>query len=88
MAKNETAGAPVPADINSLSFEEALAELQELVKRLEKGESRLEESIRAYERGAQLKRHCESKLREAQLKVEKIVLGSDGSPGADPIKLD
>ena len=88
MAKNETAGAAVPADISALSFEDALAELQELVKRLEKGESRLEEAIRAYERGALLKRHCEAKLREAQLKVEKIVLAGDGTPGALPLKLD
>ncbi len=88
MAKNETAGASIPADIGALSFEDALAQLQELVKRLEKGESKLEEAIRAYERGAHLKRHCEAKLREAQLKVEKIVLGDDGSPSAVPIKLD
>jgi exodeoxyribonuclease VII small subunit len=88
MAKNETAGASVPADISALSFEDALAELQELVKRLEKGEGRLEEAIRAYERGAHLKRHCEARLREAQLKVEKIVLGGEGTPGIEPLKLD
>jgi len=54
----------------------------------ENGTLRLEEAIRAYERGALLKRHCEAKLREAQLKVEKIVLAGDGTPGALPLKLD
>ncbi len=88
MAKKETAGAAIPADIAALSFEEALSELQELVKRLERGESKLEEAIGAYERGAQLKAHCEAKLREAQLKVEKIVLNSAGQLEAEPVKLD
>jgi exodeoxyribonuclease VII small subunit len=88
MAKKETTGAQVPADISALSFEEALAELQELVKRLERGESKLDEAIGAYERGAHLKRHCEAKLREAELKVEQIVLGQDGQPQAETIKLD
>ena len=61
--------------IESMSFEEALNELQSLVKALEKGEAKLEEAIRAYERGAALKQHCERKLREAQAKVDKIVIG-------------
>jgi exodeoxyribonuclease VII, small subunit len=56
-----------------MSFEEALNELQGLVKALEKGEAKLDEAIRAYERGAALKQHCERKLREAQAKVDKIV---------------
>jgi exodeoxyribonuclease VII small subunit len=74
--------------IEGLSFEEALAELQALVKALEKGDSKLEEAIRAYERGATLKHHCEIKLREAQEKVDRIVVGSDGSLSSRPAKFE
>jgi exodeoxyribonuclease VII small subunit len=88
MAQDTAAGMNVPADIAALSFEDALAELQDLVKRLERGDNKLEDAIKAYERGAALKRHCEAKLREAQLKVEKIVLSSDGSVGAEPAKFE
>ena len=84
----KTTGTAVPADIAGLSFEDALAELQDLVKRLERGDNKLDDAIKAYERGAALKRHCEAKLREAQLKVEKIVLSQDGSVGTEPAKLD
>ena len=88
IAGDKTTGAAVPADIANLSFEDALAELQDLVKRLERGDNKLDDAIKAYERGAALKRHCEAKLREAQLKVEKIVLSQDGSVGVEPAKLD
>jgi exodeoxyribonuclease VII small subunit len=88
MADTQNAGATIPAEIAALSFEEALAELQELVKRLERGDNKLDDAIRSYERGALLKRHCEAKLREAQMKVEKIVLGADGSVGAQPADLE
>jgi exodeoxyribonuclease VII small subunit len=74
--------------IEVMSFEEALNELQGLVKALEKGEAKLDEAIRAYERGAALKQHCERKLREAQAKVDKIVVGADGSLSSEPIKFD
>ena len=74
--------------IESMSFEEALNELQTLVKALEKGEAKLEEAIRAYERGAALKQHCERKLREAQAKIEKITLTADGGLSGEPIKFD
>lgn len=74
--------------IESMSFEEALNELQGLVKALEKGEAKLEEAIRAYERGAALKRHCERKLRDAQAKIDKIVIGADGGLSSEPIKFD
>jgi exodeoxyribonuclease VII small subunit len=76
------------AAIEDLSFEEALAELQALVKALEKGDSKLEEAIQAYERGAALKRHCEKKLREAQEKVDRIVVGTDGSLSSQPAKFE
>ncbi|MEM9782589.1 MAG: exodeoxyribonuclease VII small subunit [Pseudomonadota bacterium] len=65
-------------DIATLSFEAALAELNEVVDRLEGGEVPLEESIRLYERGEALRRHCETQLDAAELKVEKIVQGRDG----------
>ena len=74
--------------IEGMSFEEALNELQGLVKALEKGEAKLEEAIRAYERGAALKQHCERKLREAQAKIDKIVIGADGGLSSEPIKFD
>lgn len=77
----------IPADIAKLSFEEALAELQGLVRALEKGESKLDEAVQFYERGAALKRHCEAKLRDAQEKVAKIVIGADGSVGSEPADL-
>jgi exodeoxyribonuclease VII small subunit len=87
MAENKTENTKLGA-IAGMSFEEALAELQELVKRLERGDNKLDEAISAYERGAALKQHCEMKLKEAQLKVEKIVLGADGKPTAVPADID
>lgn len=71
--------------IASLSFEEALAELEQIVRSLEAGKVKLDEAVGAYERGAQLKRHCESKLAEAKAKVERIVLAADGSPASAPL---
>jgi len=88
MADSKEAGGKIPAEIAVLSFEEALAELQELVKRLERGDSKLEDAIKSYERGALLKRHCEAKLKDAQMKVEKIVLGAGGAVGVEPANLD
>jgi exodeoxyribonuclease VII small subunit len=88
MADNENAGAAMPAEIAAMSFEQALADLQALVKQLEKGDSKLDDAIAIYERGALLKQHCETKLREAQMKVEKIVLGANGAVGTQPADLD
>ena len=76
------------ADIESMSFEAALAELESIVGKLEKGDVELEQSIAIYERGAALKAHCEKKLREAELKVEKIVVGNGGSVSTEPADLD
>ncbi|MES2710438.1 MAG: exodeoxyribonuclease VII small subunit [Pseudomonadota bacterium] len=67
-----------PAEVAGLSFEEALAELEAIVKTLEGGQGRLEESVRAYERGAALRRHCETKLAEAEQKVQAIAEGPGG----------
>ena len=71
-------------DISKMSFEDALAELETIVSKLERGDAALEDSIALYQRGAALKAHCEGKLRDAQLKVDKIVLGPDGAQGVEP----
>jgi exodeoxyribonuclease VII small subunit len=65
--------------IEKMSFEEALAALEQVVNQLEGGQVPLEQSIALYERGDALKKHCEAKLGEAELKVEKIVTAGDGS---------
>ncbi len=65
--------------IESLSFENALSELETIVRSLETGEAELENSISAYERGIKLKIHCENKLRDAQAKIEKISISQDGT---------
>lgn len=71
--------------VESLSFEEALSELESIVKTLETGQTPLEDSISAYERGTLLKKHCEEKLRSAQAKIEKITVRSDGSIETQPL---
>lgn len=75
--------APDPA---AMSFEQALAELEKIVAQMERGDVALEDSIALYQRGAALKAHCETKLKDAQLKVEQIVLGPDGVK-AEPAKI-
>lgn len=75
------------ADISDLSFEQALAELEKIVQQLESGEVALERSIAIYERGAALKAHCENKLKDAELKVDKIVRGENGDPALEPADL-
>lgn len=65
--------------IENLSFEAALTELETIVRDLESGKAALADSIAAYERGTALKQYCETKLREAQSKIEKISVNSDGS---------
>lgn len=71
------------SDLSSLSFEQALAELEKIVGELESGQAPLERSIEIYERGAALKAICEEKLRGAQLRVEKVVLGAAGPSGVE-----
>lgn len=78
----------LPPDVAAMSFETALAELEAIVKRLEAGNAKLDDAISAYERGALLKRHCDAKLREAQARVDKIVMGADGTPGLEKLTLD
>lgn len=72
------------AAVETLSFETALSELEKIVVDLEKGNTPLEDSIAAYERGTALRNHCEKKLREAQAKIEKITIGEDGTVSAAP----
>lgn len=67
-------------DIEQLSFEAALAELETIVRTLEQGQAPLDESIELYQRGDRLKRHCEARLKAAQARIEKIALGPDGQP--------
>lgn len=73
--------------LNELSFEDAMAELEKIVKQLEDGKIKLEDAVSAYERGAALKAHCEAKLRDAQLKIEKISLAADGTITTAPATL-
>ena len=61
-----------------------MAELEQIVARLESGQAPLEASIAMYERGAALKAHCETRLEAARLRVEKIVVGAGGAPTAEP----
>jgi len=81
-------GVPIPPDIAALSFEDALAELERIVRQLEEGRGKLDEAISSYERGTALKRHCEMKLREAQAKIDRITVNADGSLGTEPARID
>jgi exodeoxyribonuclease VII small subunit len=78
MASRTTGAGEQPADIDTLTFEQALAELEGIVKALESGQGALEASVAAYQRGAALRAHCERKLAEAEQKVQAIVEGPAG----------
>ena len=78
----------IPADIVKLNFEAALEELEGIVRSLEDGRGELDDSIKAYERGAWLKLHCEKRLQEARMRVEKIVVGSDNNVSAQSADFD
>jgi exodeoxyribonuclease VII small subunit len=73
--------------VADLSFEAALAELEKVVGRLESGEVPLEESITLYARGAELRAHCEEKLKVAEARVLEITQGRDGSVGGRPVDI-
>ncbi|CAA7626668.1 exonuclease VII small subunit [Candidatus Terasakiella magnetica] len=79
--------ADLPPDIAALSFEDALAELDRIVRQLEEGRGKLDDAIAAYERGALLKKHCEAKLDEARAKVDRIILAPDGSVSVEAADL-
>jgi len=72
-------------DIKTLNFEDALGELETIVRSLETGQAPLEQSIELYERGIALKKHCETLLREAQAKIEKITVDKDGTLSSTPL---
>ena len=72
--------------LEKLDFEKALGELEDIVQLLESGDTSLEGAIEAYERGVLLKKHCESKLRNAQLRVDKIE--KDGTLSAEPLETE
>ncbi len=74
----------LPADIKKLSFEDALSELEDIVRELESGRGALDDAINAYARGAHLKSHCEAKLKDAQMRIDKIVVGSEGAVDVQP----
>ena len=73
-----------PGAISGLSFEQALQQLETIVQQREKGQVPLEESIAIYEKGTALKAHCETKLRDAEARIEKIVIGPGGAPSVVP----
>lgn len=74
------------ADVLAMSFEKALAALEAIVQRLERGDVPLEESVTIYERGEALKRRCDELLRQAEARVEKITLDAAGRPtGTEPL---
>ena len=73
-----------PTDIAALSFEDALKELESIVKRLESGDSPLDAAIEEYARGTALKNHCQKKLESARLKVDKLSESRDGNLVAEP----
>ena len=80
---------PAEIPIEKMSFEEALAALEHVVSQLEGGQVPLEQSIALYERGDALKKRCEAKLSEAELKVEKIVADSGGkASGTEPFNTE
>lgn len=70
------------SEISALSFEDALRALEEIVRKLESGEVPLDETITLYERGEDLRKHCQARLDAAQARIEKIVAGADGKPTA------
>ncbi|WP_018633253.1 exodeoxyribonuclease VII small subunit [Neomegalonema perideroedes] len=73
------------ADLEKLGFEKAMAELEDIVRRLERGDADLESAIALYERGASLRRHCEAKLKAAEARVEKIMLEAGAPAGLAPL---
>ena len=81
-----TTEAPAGADIETMSFEEALGALEAIVQQLERGDVPLDQSITLYERGEKLRAACQQRLDAAQARSEKIVTGADGAPtGTAPL---
>lgn len=73
--------------VDEMSFEQAMAELEQVVGKLERGDVPLEDSIKLYERGAALRKRCDQKLKEAEEKVAAITLDADGNAvGTKPVE--
>ena len=82
----DAAAAQTPDD---LPFERAMEQLEEIVRRLERGDVPLDESVAIYERGEALKRHCEALLKRAEARIQKIAIGPDGrAAGAAPLDVE
>ncbi len=75
--------------VAKMTFEQALTELEAIVSKLEGGQAPLEESIDLYARGEELKKHCETLLKSAEARIEKITLSADGKvKGVEPLDVD
>ena len=73
--------------VSEMTFEQAMSELERIVTELERGDVPLEDSISLYEKGAELKKRCETKLKEAEQKVAAITLDEEGSvTGTKPLE--
>ena len=81
--------AATEAPPDDLPFERAMEQLEEIVRRLERGDVPLDESVAIYERGEALKRHCEALLKRAEARIQRISLGPDGqASGTAPLDLE
>jgi exodeoxyribonuclease VII small subunit len=80
----DPASAPPAADIATLSFEAALAELETIVRQLEAGQVPLDATIGLYERATMLRQHCDARLKDAEMRIERIVAGPDGAVRTTP----
>jgi exodeoxyribonuclease VII small subunit len=87
LSHSRTKAAQMPEDdVSQLSFEDALAELDQIVRGLEGGTLKLDAAVQAFERGVMLRRHCEAKLAEVEARVEALVQRADGSLGTRPLE--
>ncbi|MBR6663503.1 MAG: exodeoxyribonuclease VII small subunit [Alphaproteobacteria bacterium] len=78
-----------PQDIEKMTFEEAMAELENIVRQLEGGKVKLEDAVNAYSRGMALRDKCEEKLNEAKLKIDQITVAAEGKPaGITPVTIE
>ncbi len=72
-------------DLSKLSFEDALVQLENIVRELEGGKIKLDDAVEAYEKATALKKFCEEKLKAAQLKIEKINVSPDDAISTEPL---
>lgn len=76
------------SDVEGLSFEQAMTELEKIVRQLEEGKINLDDAIEAYERGALLRQHAEAKLKSAQARIDKIIVSESGAIKTEPVEVD